>query len=95
MPRRFGLQRGVLVLGALSLFAQPQATIETLRGRFGIYIEDRFEHRTSTTHYTLETGREQLELILRDSRAAEGVRPGSDVEVSGRRQGRLFLVSTA
>lgn len=83
-----------LLLGMLRLQAQtPPPPTETLRGQLGIYIEDRFEQHFTATHYTLQTSSGNIELTFPSPRDAEGLTPGSDIEVTGHRHGSRFIVA--
>lgn len=75
------------------LFLGAQTPSETVQGRIEVVVEDRFDQRVSITHYTLQTATERLELVFPGRREVEGLMSGSDVEVSGRRQGRQLIVS--
>jgi len=92
LPNRHYL-RWFLLLAVLRLQAQTAPPMDTLRGQLGIYIEDRFEQHFTATHYDLQTSIGHIELVFPSSEDVQGLTPGSDIEVTGHRQGRQFIVA--
>jgi hypothetical protein len=89
----FAISHGVFYWGRCAFRRRRYRQRKRWRGELGIYVEDRFELHFSATHYTLKTSSGSVELVFPSPRDVQDLTPGSDIEVTGHRQGGRFVVA--